>query len=199
MRFTISLLLLLNLLVMLIINGCMYARDLTNTDRSSTEQLLLTEAMHDAVERLEIPDVKDQNLALEIVSLAGKENQYLRAQMETRLRQAGAKIVKAEDADAVFILSAGVIGTTSRNMTFGVPSIPLGSELATPGIPIVRILKQHGYTKLRLVSFDRVSNAHLFQSKPIVSRRDFDVYGFLFMVVRKNDIYPGTRIQITID
>ncbi|MCP4717346.1 MAG: hypothetical protein GY868_19660 [Deltaproteobacteria bacterium] len=192
-------LLLTCLIMAFLTTGCLYNRYLTNSKRSATEQLLLTETMHAAVEQLTIPDVNGLKTAVEVVSLAPDEEPYLRCLVEEKLRRAGALIAPAEGASAVYLVQVGTIGTISRETTVGIPSVPLGPGLATPALPFVRILKQHGYTKLRLSSYDRVTGKHLTAGEPVITQKNFDVFGFFFLAVRHNQIYPGTQIQLTID
>jgi len=186
-------------LLSLTTTGCVYNRYLTNTERSATEQLLISESMHDAVARLEIPAVAGIRTAIEIVSVSTEDEAYLRSLIEQKLRRAGAVIVSGKTAQAVYVVQAGAIGTISREATFGIPSVPLGPGLATPSLPFFRILKQHGYTRLRLAGYDQATGKSLFAGEPVTAQRNFDVYGLFFMVIRQNEIYPGNEIQVTID
>ena len=57
---------------------------------------------------------------------------------------------------------------------------------------------QRGYTQLRLVAYDR-SGAVVGETETVMGRASFEIYGFLFFAIRRNDIYPGERFQITVD
>jgi hypothetical protein len=178
-------------------SGCIYSRHQTNTARSATEQLLLTQSIERAVARLELPEVDDRDLAVETVSLAPDEARYIQAEVEARLRQAGAHVVSPAEAEIIVVVLVSASGTAARELFFGVPPIPLPNG-ATLGIPLLRVLKQRGYTRLRLVARDS-TGAHVLESPPVMERGSFDIYAFLFLALRRNTIYPGEGFDIAID
>ena len=178
-------------------SGCIYSRHQTHTARSATEQLLLTQSIERAVARLELPEVDGLDVAVETVSLAPDEARYIQAEVEARLRQAGAHVVSPAEAEIVVVILVSASGTAARELFFGVPPIPLPNG-ATLGIPFLRVLRQRGYTRLRLVARD-ATGAHVLETPPVMERGSFEIYAFLFLAVRRNTIYPGEGFDLTID
>ena len=171
-------------------SGCVYARNLTDTARSATEQLLLTESVERAVDALELPAVAGRKVALEIESLAPEDAKYLEAVTLIRLQNAGARMVPADEAELVLKMRAGALGTVSRQLLFGIPPVPVPNSITTvPGLPIYTVSKQRGYTKLRLVTYDDTGRL-VAESGPVMRRASFEVYSLFLFTWYRNDIYP---------
>lgn len=177
--------------------GCVYTRAQSDTPRTATEQLLLTRSMEQVVAEIELPEVAGRPVALEMVSLAEGDTAYLRSELEEALRKAGAILVAPEAADWVLVGFVGTLGTVSRGLDFGIPPIPLGFH-TVPGLPLLRFLKQRGYTKLRLAVRDS-EGRHVAEHGPVIERAFFEVYNVLFFALRRNDIYPGEELEIAVD
>lgn len=178
--------------------GCLYTRYQTDSARSATEQLLLTTSMDRAVARISLPEVAGLNVALELASLAPDEAAYLGASIRERLRTLGARLEFEGEPDLVLVGLVGAIGTASRDLAFGLPALPLPTGGASPAFPILRVLKQRGYTKLRVLA--RHSSGELVPAGgPVFERASFEVYSFLFLALRRNDIYPDEELELAID
>jgi hypothetical protein len=177
--------------------GCSYKRYTTESARSATEQLLVSGAIERAVTRLEWPEISGRRIAVETVALNSTDAPYLEAAVEARARTLGAYVVPREEAEQVLLVMAGALGTASREATFGVPSVPTPVGM-TPEIPVVRVLKQRGYAKVRLLAF-KSSGQHVAESPAVLERVVFELYSFLFLAFRRNDIYAGEAGAIGID
>jgi len=165
--------------------GCLPDRIQTNTVRTSTEQLLLTEAVERAVAALELPDVSGRRVALEIVALGpGQEFYvdvpYVRAALDSRLLHAGATVV-AETPDLQMTARVGTLGTTAREFTLGIRDVGL-----------YRSSKQHGYTKLTVVTRDRAGH-FVAESRPVMKHTRHDYIELMQIILRNQDIYPDDR------
>ncbi len=171
--------------------GCSYQRYITNTARSATEQLLVSQAIERTVAQLEWPAIADRKVAIETVALNESDSVYLKAELNARARSLGATVSPAGDADWIVVAHAGGMGTVERQAEFGVPSLPTPFGV-TPSLPFVRIVKQRGYAKVRLVVHDVEGNL-VFESPPVMQRTTFDVYGVLFLAFLRNDIYPEDK------
>jgi hypothetical protein len=172
-------------------SGCIYTRNVTDTPRSATEQLLVSTAIERALDRLELPDVAGKNVSVDVVSLAREdEATFLKSVAIVYLRRAQATIVEPDEADLRLLLRADTLGTVSRQFVFGIPPVPIPDAAFTvPGLPFVSSLKQRGYAKLRLVTTDQSGNL-LAESAPSMQRATFDVFRFLFFSRYSDDIYP---------
>ncbi|MFQ5513996.1 MAG: hypothetical protein ACE5FG_06110 [Myxococcota bacterium] len=178
-------------------SGCAYTRYQTETKRSATEQLLLTQSIERAVSLVALPKVKRRAVHVTTISLAPEEAAYLRVELEAKLRLAGAEIVSADEAEIYIDALVAASGTVARRLSFGVPPLPTPFG-TTPGLPFLRILKQRGYTRLSLVVRE-ADGASVSRSEPVMARAHFDLFGLLFLAVRHNSIYPGEGFSIGLD
>ena len=85
-----------------------------------------------------------------------------------------------------------------RSLGFGIPPLAFPGGIGVPAIPFVKFLKHRGYARLQLVGHDR-AGVHLFETPPVLGRASFEIYGFLFLAVRRNDIYPGEGFRLSVD
>jgi hypothetical protein len=185
------------LLLTLGATGCASQRRVTDTPRSSTEQLLVSEAIERALASLEWPALEGVSVAVEVLALDGTDAPYLQGAAEARARALGARVVTREDAELVLGLRAGVLGTTSRRSSFGIPSVPLLVG-ATPEIHLVRVLRRRGYAKLRLLAWD-ARGAAVAASPPAVVRTRHDVVSVLFLVFQGTDIDAEDDGSLAVD
>jgi hypothetical protein len=178
--------------------GCVSQRYVTQTPRSSTEQLLLSRGIHGALDLLEWPDLTGRKVAVETTALLSTDAPYVQAAVEARARRLGAHVVPRENAQIVLAVLAGSIGTDSRSGSFGIPALPTPFGFATPQIDFVRSVKQHGYVSLALSAFDS-EGGFAGEAEPVILRKVFETYSFLFLTFRRNDVYPGKRYSVGFD
>lgn len=178
--------------------GCVFVRYQTETPRSATEQLLLSGAIETAIDRLAWPELTGHAVSVESVALNPQDAPYLVAVGERHARTLGARVVAREEAELAVQLQAGAIGTASRQSAFGIPSLPTPFGVPTPQITFLGVTRQRGYARVRLVVFDR-DGGRVAESPAVLERKSFDVYSFLFLAVRRNDIYPDESFQLGVD
>lgn len=179
-----------------LIAGCTSTRYVTNSSRSSTEQLLLSTALNRAVSKLAWPDIRGHKVALDVVSFAPEDEAYIRVILEVHSRSLGATVVPATGADMVILGIIEAFGTASRDSQVGIPSMPLVPGVATPAIIFSSTLKQRGYAKIRLHAY-RDSGAH-FDGQAVLERAKFQIRNFIF-TIHQNDIYPDEGFGVGLD
>ncbi|HVS10455.1 MAG TPA: hypothetical protein VMS76_11320 [Planctomycetota bacterium] len=177
--------------------GCASTRTVTDTPRSSTEQLLVSEAIERALEGLDWPTLEGVAVAVEVLALGEADAPYLQAAAEARVRSLGARVTAREDAEMVLGLRAGVLGTTSQHSSFGVPSIPLLVG-ATPQLDLVRVLRRSGYAKLRLLAWD-ATGAAMAASPPASAHTRSDIVSVLFLVFHRGNVDPEGDGEVDVD
>ncbi len=136
-------------LVLLYSTGCV-TRSFTNTDRNAIEQLLLSGAVDNALEELNIPEVVDKKTYIDFTNLKSYDVEYVKAAMRVRFAEIGAHLVEcAEQADCVVEIASGALGTEYKSNILGIPSIPIpGSPVALPEIALFQSVEQTGIAKL---------------------------------------------------
>jgi hypothetical protein len=141
-------------LLLLLAVGCT-STSTSNTARTSTEQLLVSNAIDGALDKVNFTPFAGSKIYLEEKYLEGVDGKYLVASVRHRALHAGARLVdKAEDADLVLELRSGGIGTSSSDAYIGTPKIGLPGMLTIPEVRLVERKRQEGSAKIGLVAYD---------------------------------------------
>lgn len=137
-----------------LLSGCTTTTT-TNTARTSTEQLLISNAVDSALDKVSFAPFAGSTVYLDEKYLDGVDTKYLVASARHRLFHAGARLVdKAEDADVVIELRSGGIGTASSDSFIGTPEIGLPGLLSIPEVRVLERKRQQGAAKIGMVAFD---------------------------------------------
>ncbi len=129
--------------------GC-GSRTFTTTERAAIEQLLLSGAVDNALEKLDIPQLAGKKTYLDFTNLKSYDVEYVKAAVRARFVEIGAHLTKdAEQADYVAEISSGALGTEYKKSLLGIPSIPVpNSSVQTPELALARGIEQTGIAKL---------------------------------------------------
>ncbi|MFV0443374.1 MAG: DUF6655 family protein [Planctomycetaceae bacterium] len=140
-----------------VMSGCT-STSTTNTARTATEQLLISNAVDRALDKVSFTPFAGSAVFLEEKYLDGVDTKYLVASTRHRLLHSGARIVdKADDADVVLELRSGGVGTASSDSYIGTPKIGLPGMLTIPEVRLVERKRQLGSAKIGMVAFDSKS------------------------------------------
>lgn len=162
--------------------GCTSTR-MSNTDRTGVEQLLISNAIDQAIESNEFSSVQDRNVFVQDKYLDCTDKPYILGTLRSRVLDAGGRLVEdAAHADVVMEIRSGGIGTDSTDKYFGL------AGLAVPGLPFelpdVRVWEkniQYGTAKIAITCFDTHTGEQLEASGNVVARADrsqWNVMGF---------------------
>lgn len=152
--------------------GCGATRS-TDTLRTATEQLLISDAIDRAVQTMNLQALAGQTVFLDDSKLndAVDKNYYI-STLRQHLLATGCELRdKREDADFVVEARAGAIGTDRNDLLFGIPSmnmpsIPLVQPVpaAIPEIPIAKRKDQRGVAKIAVFAYHRATGTPVWQS-----------------------------------
>ncbi|HVT29568.1 MAG TPA: DUF6655 family protein [Lacipirellulaceae bacterium] len=158
--------------VALSLPGCGTTRS-SDTARTATEQLLISDAIDRAVQTMDVRALAGQTVFLDDSKLAESvDKNYLISTLRQYLLDNGCKIrEKREDAEFVVEARSGAIGTDSNDLLFGLPSInvpqiPLVQPVPAviPEIPIAKRKDQRGVAKIAIFAYHRETGAPVWQS-----------------------------------
>jgi len=129
--------------------GC-GTRNFTHTERTAVEQLLLSGAVDNALEKLDVPQVAGKKTYIDFANLKSYDIEYVKAAVRARFAEIGAILVEdAEQADYVVEISSGALGTEYKSSLLGIPSIPIpSSPVPSPELALARGIEQTGIAKL---------------------------------------------------
>jgi hypothetical protein len=152
--------------------GCGTTRS-TDTVRTATEQLLISDAIDRAVQSIHFETLRGQSVFLDDGRLGEVvDRNYLISSLRQRLLASGCSLKeKREDADFVVEARAGAIGTDRNDLLFGIPSMNVPQifpvqpmAAAIPEIPFAKRRDQQGIAKIAVFAYHRESGVPVWQS-----------------------------------
>ncbi|HEY8505671.1 MAG TPA: DUF6655 family protein, partial [Gemmataceae bacterium] len=150
--------------------GCGSTRS-TDTQRCATEMLLVSNAIDQAVNRLDFSALRDQPVFLDVQYLDNTVDKgYLISSVRQHLAAHGCLLrEKREEAEYVVELRSGGVGTDRYELLIGVPQMNLstivpGQPSYIPEIPFAKKTDQHGIAKIAAFVYHRESGRALGQS-----------------------------------
>lgn len=152
--------------------GCGVTRS-TDTSRTATEQLLISDAIDRAVQSIDTRSLTGQAVFLDDSRVSDAvDRNYLVSTLRQHLLASGCSLKADRDkADYVVEIRAGAIGTDRNDLLFGVPSMnvpqifPLQPvPAAIPEVPIAKRRDQRGIAKIAVFAYHRESGLPVWQS-----------------------------------
>jgi hypothetical protein len=136
----------------------------SDTTRTGTEQLLISNAIDSAVGKIDFSPIGDKRIFLKTDAINESiDSKYLTMALRQHMAANGGVICdKEDDADYIVEIRVGAIGTDRDDMLIGVPaltfpSIP-GSGISAstiPEIPVIKRTKQRGVAKIALFAYNK--------------------------------------------
>lgn len=197
-----SILTLVITLATLMATGCGTTRS-TDTTRTATEQLLVSDAIDRALQSMDLRTLSGQTVYFDDSKLADTvDKNYLISSMRQYLLANGCSLrEKREDADFVVEARAGAVGTDRSELLFGLPSmnvpqIALVQPVAAviPEIPIAKRKDQRGIAKIAVFAYHRQTGAPVWQSGLVHEESSSnDVWILGAGPFQRGTIYAGTE------
>ncbi len=142
----------------LAVAGCTSASS-SNTARTGTEQLLVSNAVDLALSKVDFEAFGGRNIFIEEKYLDCVDKNYVLSSVRHRVLMQGSQLVaKPEEAEVVLELRSGAVGTNTSNSFLGIPQIQIPGLFATPEIKFVNRVNQTGLAKIGLVAYDAKSH-----------------------------------------
>ncbi|MBX7106925.1 MAG: hypothetical protein K1X57_22840 [Gemmataceae bacterium] len=127
----------------------------SNTARTATEQLLLSNAVDQSLDKIDFRPLAGQNVFLEEKYMDSVDKQYVLASIRHRILRTGGRLVdKADAADIVLEPRSGGVGTSSSSSFVGIPSIVLPGMLTLPEVKFYTRSRQAGFAKIGIAAYD---------------------------------------------
>ncbi len=121
------------LIVMMVLAGCSGCTTTRTSDTSRTaiEQLLISNAVDQTLEKTELPPLDGRKVFVEEKYLDAVDKGYVVGKMRQRLLNQGAMLVdKKEESEITIELCSGGVGTDNSASYLGIPG------LTVPGLPV---------------------------------------------------------------
>jgi hypothetical protein len=152
--------------------GCGTTRS-TDTGRTATEQLLISDAIDRAVQSVNLQPLAGQSVFLDDSRLGDAvDRNYLVSTLRQHLLANGCSLrAERDQADFIVEARAGAIGTDRNDLLFGVPSMNVPQifpvqpvAAAIPEIPIAKRRDQRGIAKIAVFAYHRETGLPVWQS-----------------------------------
>jgi len=189
------------LLGLSLVGGCGTTR-WTDTSRTATEQLLLSDAVDRAVSQVDFRALAGRTVYLDAQPVQGlTDAPYLVSSVRQHLLANGCILKdKREEADYIVEVRAGALGTDRHDILFGIPATQLpsimplnGVPTSIPEIPFIKRTQQLGVAKIALFAYNRTTGRPAWQSG-IVSAKSKAKSTWVFGAgpFQRGTIYEGT-------
>jgi hypothetical protein len=182
--------------------GCGVTRS-TDTTRTATEQLLISDAIDRAVQSVNLRPLAGQSVFLDDTKLSDTvDKNYYISTLRQQLLANGCELRdKKDEADFIVEARAGAIGTDRNDLLFGIPSmnvpqIPLVQPVpaAIPEIPFAKRKDQRGVAKIAIFAYHRATGMPVWQSGIVRQESSAnDVWILGAGPFQRGTIYEGTE------
>lgn len=161
--------------------GCTTSRT-TDTSRTAIEQLLISNAVDQSLEKLTLPDVAGRRVFVETQYLDSVDKGYVISSIRQRLLACGALLTndKSESEITIEVCSGG-IGTDNVDSFLGVPGFALAAPIpvAVPELRLYQRKIQYGTAKISIYAYATDDGRMLFDSGRAIARSDDNAWSFL--------------------
>ncbi len=191
------------LVVSIILSGCGSTR-WTDTSRTATEQLLISDAMDRAVSEVDFQALSGREVFLDSTPAQGvTDHAYLISSLRQHILASGCVLRDSrEKAECIVELRVGAVGTDTHKLTLGVPAVEMpsaisltGAPSSIPEIPFAKKTEQRAVAKIALFAYERESGQPIWQSgfAPVESMAK-DIWFLGMGPFRRGTIYKGTHL-----
>ena len=155
-------------MLLAVLVGCGTTR-MSDSKRTATEQLLVSQAIDRAVMRIDVRPLAGRKVFLETAFMDDVEDgKYLESALRHQLMATGCLLAKDRDAaDVVVEARAGAVGTDRSSVLLGIPATSVtlkGNETSTPELVLAKRSEQRGVAKLSVYAYERESGQPIWQS-----------------------------------
>lgn len=177
----------------------------TDTQRTATEQLLISDAMDRAVSELDFRALAGKKVYLDTTPMKNAtDSTYLTSTLRQHLLASGCMLKdKLEDADYVIEARAGSTGTDNHSLLLGVPQTTLPTTALIPGtagstaipeLPLAKKMEQRAIVKIGLFAYNRTTGRPVWQSGLVIAdSRAKHLWVFGTGPFQRGEIYGGTK------
>ncbi|MFO0877319.1 MAG: DUF6655 family protein [Gemmataceae bacterium] len=150
--------------------GCGTTR-MTDTSRSATEMLLISQAIDQSINQLDFTVLSGKSVFFDEKVLDGVTDKgYLASSLRAKMLADGCLLVEDRTKSTYVVEArAGCVGTDKHSLLVGIPQMNLptimpGQPPAIPEMPIVKSTDQQGVAKVLVFAYNRVTGQAVWQS-----------------------------------
>ena len=134
--------------------GCTSTKT-SNTVRTGTEQLLISNAIDQSLSRVDFSPLSKKKVLVEDKYLECVDKNYITSSVRHRVLSAGGELaIKPEEADVLLEIRSGGVGTDISDSYVGMPGLQIPGAIALPDVKLMTRTRQSAYAKIGLVAVD---------------------------------------------
>jgi hypothetical protein len=163
--------------------GCATTKT-SDTARTGVEQLLISNAVDQALAKVDFSPLADKEIFVQDKFLDGVDKAYVHGSIRHQVMRAGGRLVdKIEDADIVMEVRSGGIGTDRSESFVGMPQIAMPGPfpIQIPEIQLMNTKTQIATAKIGIVAYDAKSRQSIGEGGMSLARSE-DNNWFVFGV-----------------
>lgn len=141
----------------------------SDSKRTATEQMLVSDAVERAVMHIDMRPLAGQSVFLETAVLDEvDDDKYLESALRHQLLASGCRLAPDKDAATVIMEArAGTLGTDRNDVLLGLPATSvsfMGNGTSIPEIALFKRTDQRGVVKVNIFAYERASGRPVWQS-----------------------------------
>ena len=179
----------LGFIVFLILPACTVTPYITNTKKSTVEQLLVSKALDDALMRVSL-DIKGVKVYIDVASLTWDEDGYIKKALTHWFLRNGALITEFHgEANYTASILVKCAGTGGNQFFLGLPSIAIPLvNVSTPQLSAMSGYRQKGYAEFEIILYGPEGGLKE-KTFPLKGKSYFNEYTILFIPFSSENIY----------
>ncbi len=152
--------------------GCTSTKQ-SNTARTATEQLLISNAVDQSLNKIDFTPLAGASVYVEEKYLDCVDKGYVVGSIRHKLLQVNANIAaKPEEAEAIMEVRSGGVGTDVASSYLGIPGFTMPGMISIPDIKIINRDSQKAVAKIGLVVYDVKAKRELGEGGLSMARAD---------------------------
>jgi hypothetical protein len=181
--------------------GCGTTR-MSDTQRTATEQLLISNAVDQAVSQIDFRFLAGKPVYFDPQYLDGTVDKgYVISSLRQQLLASGCAL-KEDRSKAIYVVEAraGAVGTDRHSLLVGIPQMTVptfvpGQPTQIPEIPFAKKTDEQGAAKIAVFAYNRITGERLWQSGTLQAYSDArDAWLLGLGPFRRGSIVPGTEL-----
>jgi len=175
----------------------------TDTRRTATEQLLISDAMDRVVSKLDFRAVAGKTVYLDSKPLSGvTDSAYLISVLRQHMLASGCILKDSrEEANYVIEVRSGAVGTDRREVMIGMPATQItgmlpvnGIPASIPEMPLAKKTEQRAVAKIALFAYNRKTGRPVWQSGTVpVESKAKNIWVLGAGPFERGTIFEGTK------
>jgi hypothetical protein len=175
----------------------------SDTRRTATEQLLISDAMDRAVSQLDFRGIAGRQVFLDPTPLASvTDSAYLVSTLRQHMLASGCVLRdKREEADYIVEVRVGAVGTDRRELLFGLKATTIPDVIPVPGIPaslpdmpLATKTEQRAVAKIAVFAYNRKTGRPVWQSGVVpMESKAKDIWVLGAGPFQRGTIYDGMK------